>query len=209
MSQLHTRAIREGIIYHFKEIEQFSYYLSIRIALPVMKEVKISKTTPREEGSFSEIRVSKGIEKYYLLSAGLMFLGVLAIGSSFLPPYEMGLIIFKCGAGLGLIVGGAIMYGINAIRVKGRKHALRNGAIITGKVIDHGRKFNPTNSNRYYTVTIKYHDGHGDDQAEIKSSDKEIFKFLPLESETLGILADLPQYKVFFPAEVGVKLIIE
>ena len=98
---------------------------------------------------------------------------------------------------------------INNLRVKSRKSALRNGKAIEGTIIDHGRKLNPTSSKRYFTVTIKYQTELGDDNFIIKSSDKNIFNELPLQGKTLGILTNLPKYKVFFPAEVGVKLIVK
>jgi len=174
-----------------------------------MKEFTISKDTPREKGIFDEIQVSKGIEKYYFLAAGLMFLGLICIGAIFFPPYEMGLSIFQGSAGLFFIIVGTVMVFISNLRVKSRKSALRHGEIVEGTIIDHGRKLNPTSSERYFTITIKFQSESGDENFVIKTSDKNTFSELPLQAKTLGILTNLPKYKVFFPAEVGVKLIVK
>lgn len=173
-----------------------------------MKDFTISRETPRPKGIFDKIQVSKGIEKYYFIAVGLMFLGLFSIGSIFFPPYEIGLAIFQGSIGLILIIAGGVMVFINNLRVRSRKSALRNGDIVEGTVIDHGRKLNPTNSNRYYTVTIKYSHDRTDEIVVIKSSKKTLFEQLPIQSKTLGILTGLAKYKVFFPAEVGVNLIV-
>jgi hypothetical protein len=176
-----------------------------------MEEITISKNPPREKGTFERIRVSKGIEKNYIIAAGLMFLGVIVIVAMFLPPCELGLTIFQ-GMMTGVLIAvGAIIVGITNMKVKSRKKALCNGEIVEGTVVEHGRKLNPTSSKRYFTITIQYPtpDGNGDALAIIKSSKKDIFELLPLNSKTNGIATNQVKYKVFFPVEIGVNLIIQ
>jgi len=176
-----------------------------------MQEIAISKNPPREKGTFEEIRVSKGIEKNYIIAAGLMFLGVILIVAMFLPPYELGLAIFQGMMAALLIAAGTIIVGITNMKVKSRKKALRNGKIVEGTIVEHGRKLNPTSSKRYFTITVQYPtpDGNGDAITTIKSSKKDIFELLPLNSKTIGIATNLSKYKVFFPIEVGVNLTIQ
>jgi hypothetical protein len=93
-----------------------------------MEEITISKNPPREKGTFERIRVSKGIEKNYIIAAGLMFLGVIVIVAMFLPPCELGLTIFQ-GMMTGVLIAvGAIIVGITNMKVKSRKKALCNVA---------------------------------------------------------------------------------
>jgi len=176
-----------------------------------MQEISISKNPPREKGTFEEIRVSKGIEKNYVIAAGLMFLGVILIVAMFLPPYELGLSIFQGMMAAITIAAGAIIVGITNARVNSRKKALRNGEIVEGTIVEHGRKLNPTSSKRYFTITIQYPtpDGNGDAITTIKSNNKNILELLPLNSKTIGIATNLAKYKVFFPVEVGVNLVIK
>ena len=175
-----------------------------------MEEITISKNTPREKGTFEKIRVSKGIEKNYIIAAGLMFFGIMLIVLIFLPPYELALSLFQGTMALGVIIAGGIIVAITNAKVNSRKKALRNGKIVEGTVVEHGRKLNPTSSKKYFTVTIQYptSDGNGDAITTIKSSRKDFFELLPLNSKTIGIETNLTKYKVFFPIEVGVKLTI-
>jgi len=171
-----------------------------------MKTVTIAKSTPRNIENFKDIRVSKGLEKYYLLSVGLMFFAIIIIGSIFIPPIEIGLMAFKGIAGCLILAGGIILSLITNSRVRGRKKALMNGTVVEGNVIEHKRKFNPTSSNRYFVAKVEYLSANGIKYAEVKSTKNEIFKDLVIGSTTLGIIPENEKDKVFFPAEVNIEL---
>lgn len=174
-----------------------------------MKEVAISQETPRDESVFNEIRITKGLEKKYMLAVFLMFGGIVMLALNFLPPFDLSILLFKSAIGFSLIVIGALITFATNYKVKGRKKALSKGKLTEGMVIAHNRKFNPTSSKKHYVVVVKYFDETGENIEEIKSSSKEIFDLLPMDTKTPGILTDLPNYRVFFPAEVGVKLQIK
>lgn len=174
-----------------------------------MKEVTISRETPREESIFDEIRITKGLEKKYMIAVFLMFGGIVMLALNFLPPQEISIILFKTIIGFGLIAAGTLITFSTNYKVKGRRKALAKGRLTEGMIISHDRKFNPTSSKKYYVVTIKYFDETGENIEELKSSSKEIYENMPLNTKTPGILTKLPNYKVFFPAEVGVKLQIQ
>lgn len=174
-----------------------------------MKEIIISKDTPRDKNVFDSMSISKGIEKNYFLAVGLLFLGLMCIGAIFLPPYELGLTIFQAMIGVILIITGLIIVLINNKKVKSRKYALLNGMLIEGIIINHGRKFNPTSSTKSYSVDILYTDNNKECTTTITVKNKKAQEELPLQSKTLGILTNLPKYKVFFPAEIGVNLIVK
>lgn len=117
--------------------------------------------------------------------AGIFFLlaWVGMILSSFFPPFETGLILFK-------ITGGSLFFGLigffflrTAIRrTKHHRRAIDYGIPLNAVVIKHGRRFNPFSSWRYYTITIQAQNDGFDAQSLIKSTSSNLHIAYPIGS---------------------------
>ena len=172
-----------------------------------MKELKLSENIPRDKSIINKVPVYKGVIKYYVISSGLLLMGGVTFISMFFPPHEAGLVVFKLFCCLVLFTFSFLLFKRSIAKIKAREFALNNGASIIGKVIHHGRKFNPSSSTRYYTVKISYTIQGKEHFCIIKSSNKDIHTDLPIGSQTNGIETNRTKWKVFFPAEVGVKIL--
>ena len=173
-----------------------------------MKELKLSENIPRDKSIINKVPVYKGIIKYYVISSGMLLMGGVTFISIFFPPHEAGLVVFKSFCGLALITTSILLFKRSTAKIKARKFALNDGVSLIGKVVHHGRKFNPSSSTRYYTVKISYTIQSKQHFSIIKSSNKNIHADLPIGSETTGFETNRTKWKVFFPAEVGVKILL-
>jgi hypothetical protein len=172
-----------------------------------MKELKISSSTPRDTKIINEVPVFKGIIKYYTIIFGMLIMGIAVFMSCFFPPIESGLITFKTIASIGLIISAYFLFKKYSSKADRRKDALINGSVVTGTIVVHGRKFNPTSSTKHYTVKIRYKSNGKEKFTTLIRSNKKIYSDLPIHSETYGLVILDSENSIFFPVEIDIKLV--
>jgi hypothetical protein len=181
-----------------------------------IRNITIPNKPPRDfKKENIKIPFQKGLIGYYFYGSILTGLMLMVFSLLWMGPHEPGLITFKISASFcsGLI--GFLMIKSAHKKYISRINAFKNGEILTGKIINHGRKFVPWKSFRDYTVTVEIKMKNSEtNQAEnsiiqhvIQSSRDTLHDELPVGSQT-AVLFDGNSGGIFVPIEVGIEVSI-
>jgi hypothetical protein len=134
------------------------------------------------------IDLRSGLRVYQFFGYALLVAAVVVVASSFLPPYEPGLIAFKVVAGL-LLFGGFAALLLRKARTifDARVKALRDGMMVEASVVSHGRAFVFWKSTREHVVVVEFEHEGTRHRAKIQSPKAEIHDQLPTGSRLPGL----------------------
>jgi hypothetical protein len=154
-----------------------------------MTTIKLLKNPPRDLNQMGELMdIRSGLRVYQLFGYAFLVAAVVVVASSFLPPYEPGLIVFKVVAGLLFFGGFAALLLRKARKVfDARVNVLRDGIVIEASVVSHGRAFVFWKSTRDYVVVVEFEHEGTRHQAKIQSPKAEIHEELPSGSRLPGL----------------------
>ncbi|NBB90136.1 MAG: hypothetical protein GVY23_02895 [Spirochaetes bacterium] len=129
-----------------------------------------------------------GLRVYQFFGYAFLGAAVVVVASSFLPPYEPGLIVFKVFAGLLFFGGFAALLLRKARKVfDARVNVLRDGIVIEASVVSHGRAFVFWKSTRDYVVGVEFEHAGTRHRAKSQSPKAEIHDQLPTGSRLPGL----------------------
>lgn len=154
-----------------------------------MITIHLPERPPRDMERIRElIDLRSGLRVYQLFGFAFLFAAVVVVGTSFLPPYEPGLIVFKVVAGL-LFFGGFAAVLLRKARnvFETRANVLRDGIVVEATVVSLGRAFVFWKSTRDYVVVVEFEHEGTRHQAKIQSPRSEIHDRLPPGARLCGL----------------------
>lgn len=153
-----------------------------------MKRIDLKTRPPRDLKTIQrEIDLRAGLWVYRFFGYAFAIGAVVVAGSSFMPPYEPGLIVVRVFGGLFVFGGLAVLLLRSSQRTyRSRVRALRDGVMVHATVVRHSRKFVFWKSKRDYVVAVDFEHNGAHQSARIQSSNADLLEALPPGSTVTG-----------------------